>query len=102
MKPPTCIVPAVTQTDMKPPTCIVPAVTQTDMKPPTCIVPAVTQTDMKPPTCVAQLDTTSNERTVDLAQDFHDPGILPDFANQYILGDVYLRSSIQGNRGILF
>ena len=60
--------------------------------------PAVTQTDMKPPVCIAQLNTTSHERTVDLTRNFEDPGILPGFANQYILGDVHLRSSVQGNR----
>ncbi len=51
--------------------------------------PAVTQTE--PPACIVQLNTISNECTVDLTWD-EDPGILPGFANRYILGDVYLRS----------
>ncbi len=55
---------------------------------------------MKPPTCIAQLNTTTHERTVDLTRDLNDPGILPGFANQYIIDDVYLRSSIQANRRI--
>lgn len=52
---------------------------------------------MWPPTCIAQLNTTTHDRIVDLIWDLDDPGILPGSADRYVLGDEYLRSSMQGS-----